>query len=140
MRQRLLPSGIGLERILKSLRSLFSVFLLVIYVVGAIGVDLLHHSIHNHQDSEVHSSVVEKDPCHRSIFHGETENGCHHKAHFTRTEKCKFSHVVFQTQQELTRDHTTVAVTESTRVIVGYRVLLTTTSLNQTHLRGPPVV
>lgn len=140
MRQRLLPSGIALERILKSIRSLFSVFLLVIYVVGAIGVDLLHHYIHNHQDTEVHSSIVEKDPCHRSIFHGERENGCDHKAHFTSTEKCKVGHVIFQTQQELTRAYTRVAVTESTPVIFAYRVSLTTTSLNQPHLRGPPVV
>jgi hypothetical protein len=140
MRQRLLPLGISFERVQRSLRSLFSVFLLAIYVVGAIGVDLLHHSIHNHQGAEVHSSVVEKESCHRCILLGETENSCHHKAHFTSAEKCKFSHIVFQVQQELARYHTPLAVTESTRVVFGYQVSLATNSLNQPRLRGPPVV
>lgn len=139
MHQRRSVSVFRNKPIRKTFRSLFSVFLLAIYSVGTVGVDLLHHSIHNHHESEVHTAIAEKDPCHRSLFHGDVTDGCHHKAHFTNTENCKFSHVVFEAQQESTNDPATDILTENTQVICGYHASLTAASVDQPHLRGPPV-
>ncbi len=128
------------KRVRMNFRSLFSAFLLLIYASGTISVDLVHHAIHNHGDSEVHSAIAEKDACHRTIFHQDTKNGCHHQTHVTKVEKCKFSHVVFQAQQLLTRERTPLVAYESAAFFISCYAPLTTTCLQEPHLRGPPMI
>lgn len=126
-------------RVWKNFQPLFSAFLLLIYVWGAISVDVLHHSLHSHHKPEAHSSIIEQDPCHRAIFHGDTKEGCHHKTHFTNAEKCKYSYVLFQAQQLLTPDNTGVAIGEDVLNFVTYQPSLVPSSTALPNLRGPPL-
>lgn len=66
--------------------------LIGLYATIYVGWDMVH--AHVHQDAQTaHSAQIEKDPCHRSIFHGETDA---HKNHVSENKTCASCHVVSQ--------------------------------------------
>jgi len=122
-----------------SVRAVIAALMLVIYTTGTTGIDLFHHLFHDHAAPPLHTEVSEQDPCHRFIYHQDKENGCNHKAHLTKAEKCKFSHVVFQSSQLLVHS----AFTESSFAdysVPGYYYFCDSkTDCITQSLRGPPV-
>ena len=77
---------------LKHFRISISWLIVGIYATIYVGWDVMH--AHVHQEAAVsHSSRTEKDPCHRSIFHGESDA---HKSHLTVFKYCASCHVVSQ--------------------------------------------
>lgn len=134
-----LPWGVCQKPGRMDFRALVAALLLIVYTSGSITADLLHHAIHDHRNHELHSPATEADPCHRAIFHNDTEKGCHHKAHLTDVEKCKYSHIVFQAQQLLIREQVAAPTPERAHHFISYYAPLTATSLREPLLRGPPV-
>lgn len=57
--------------------------------------EFIHTLAHDHPAAHVHEGL-EDDPCHRVIYHLDTENGCDHKSHYVASEKCSLCDVVIQ--------------------------------------------
>jgi hypothetical protein len=75
----------------------FAVFLLLlIYSAGSVQLETLHTLFHEHD--ELHTSELEKDPCHRAVYHHEKE-GCEHKSHVTEQKKCSLCQFSFHADQ-----------------------------------------
>lgn len=53
----------------------------MLYLLGMVGLDPIHHLGHAHDHAEHHTLEVEADACHRAIFHGDLSLGCEHKSH-----------------------------------------------------------
>ena len=70
----------------------FLTWLLVgLYATIYVGWDMVH--AHVHQETVSHSAQIEKDSCHRSIFHGEQDA---HSSHITSLKTCASCHVISQ--------------------------------------------
>jgi hypothetical protein len=68
-------------------------FMLLLYCLQFFSTEFLHDLLHQHPEAEVvHSTNLEKDPCHLSIYHPEKGDGCEHKSHITKKIKCSFTH------------------------------------------------
>ncbi len=113
--------------------------MLAVYATGAIGVDFFHHSLHDHAGQVVHTEEAETDPCHLSIYHQDREDGCEHKAHITKADKCKYSHVVFQSNQLLlTQPIIATPSCGDSFVLSLYCFCPTGINCLTQYLRGPP--
>lgn len=110
----------------------------MIYTVGAISTDFVHHLVHDHSVPAWHAPALEEDPCHRSIFHHDNAHGCEHQAHFRNTEKCKYNHLVFQANQLVTSDTTTEQVFEACAGLSIFSFSFSETGSQTRFLRGPP--
>lgn len=63
-------------------------FLLLFYAIGVLQVESFHSLFHAHEKAALHSVNEEKDPCHRTVYHGEKEQGCAHKTHVKKSDTC----------------------------------------------------
>jgi hypothetical protein len=75
-------------------RTVLVSMILTVYVLGAIGFNVLHEIIHDHPEQS-HSLQQEKDLCHRALFHQDKSHGCKHTTHISKVDKCNFSHTLF---------------------------------------------
>lgn len=76
--------------------------LLLLYLTGAVQVDVLHRWFH-HDDPVVHyTPEMEQNPCHRSIYHHESEPACNHQAHIQIDPTCALCGIVCHTPHLLT--------------------------------------
>ena len=119
-------------------RSGLAAFMLVIYATGTISVDVIHHTLHDHASVELHSGEIEKDSCHRTLYHDDGTNGCDHKAHFKATAKCKYSHVVFQSLQLIAPQTVSKEVFKDLLVLFSYQLSVLESPSRAQPLRGPP--
>ncbi|MBT1689075.1 hypothetical protein [Dawidia soli] len=74
--------------------SLFAFLLLFLYLAGNLQPEALHHLSHN-DEADAHTAVMEKDPCHRALYHAALGDGCEHTAHYTTPKKCAACHLIF---------------------------------------------
>jgi hypothetical protein len=74
--------------ILKTIRQATQVLLLVLYGAAAFKVDSFHAFFHAQELKELHSAEQENNPCHKSVYHQESQAGCEHKSHITENTKC----------------------------------------------------
>lgn len=64
------------------------ILLLTIYMCGSAGSGLFHRLFHGHESLIAHTPELEKDPCHRVVYHYEKDNVCQHESHFGVYETC----------------------------------------------------
>jgi hypothetical protein len=83
-----------------SAKAALYILLLAFYVAGTSQVEVLHELIHSHNNLISHSQQEEKDPCHRAVYHHETEKGCGH-SHIVVTDKCELCDLISHTDQVL---------------------------------------
>lgn len=95
-----------------------------------------HSSEHHHAH---HDPNLEKDPCHRKIFHGDHSNGCKHEAHinkkYTKCNVCDQQHHTnwsFQ-EQALLKDNFHL-----TRIFLSVQNFRTQSKIFFLQTRGPP--
>jgi hypothetical protein len=87
--------------LVRRLQSLAVLLLLLFYVAANVEFEALHHEFHaDHHIS--HTEADEQDPCHLSLYHQATKEGCHHDAHITAAKKCPLCHVSMVTEKILT--------------------------------------
>jgi len=75
---------------IKKMSDFRSLMLVLVYMFGwsLSTLSFLHnHDEHSCDHSVVHDIKAESDPCHRSIFHADKENGCKHDGHFENIKK-----------------------------------------------------
>jgi hypothetical protein len=75
------------------------------YIIGNSPGEALHKLFHN-QETVVHTVDQEKDSCHRTIYHQEKEDGCEHKSHVCKVEKCNLCHALSHIDQIVISDST----------------------------------
>lgn len=73
----------------ESFKALSAILLIAFYFIGNTQVEVFHEFLHHHDSIVVHTFEAEKDPCHRSLFHRDKNDGCEHKTHLTTAYKCK---------------------------------------------------
>ncbi|SKC81604.1 hypothetical protein SAMN05660236_3983 [Ohtaekwangia koreensis] len=73
----------------------------ILYIAGSLQFELLHSFIHRHELVITHSHDQEKDPCHRSIYHNDTQEGCEHDAHLIVSTKCQMCDLAFGGDQTI---------------------------------------
>ncbi len=84
-----------------SVKAALYIFLFAFYVAGTSQVEVLHELIHSHNNLISHSPEEEKDPCHRDVYHHDTEKTCDHHSHIVVTDKCELCDLIFYTDQIL---------------------------------------
>lgn len=62
--------------------------ILLLYLVGSVQIESLHHLVHPDDHISLHSPEQEKDTCHQSIYHAGINHGCDHKSHLSEFKKC----------------------------------------------------
>lgn len=117
---------------------LAAVLLAAAYIIGNSPGEALHKLFHN-QETVVHTVDQEKDSCHRTIFHQEKEDGCKHKSHISKVEKCTLCHALSHIDQIAISDSTCEFISTDEEVagkIVSHHFSLTDSNLPA---RAPPV-
>ena len=92
------------KNIVKGFRILCGLSMLFLYFVGNVQIESFHQVFHANE-TELHSSEHEKDPCHRAIYHDTQQDGCKHETHLTEAKKCPLCHVIPHNQQHLAVSH-----------------------------------
>jgi hypothetical protein len=134
----------SLKKILKTYLTnsakLFAVVILATaYIIGNSPGEALHKLFHN-QETVVHTVDQEKDSCHRTIYHQEKEDGCKHKSHISKVDKCTLCHALSHIDQIAISDSTCEFI--STDVDITSRIIPHHFSFADTNLpaRAPPLV
>lgn len=81
----------------KVLKSLSAVLLLCLYIGGNTHLGMFHRFFHKDEAAN-HTSVQEKNPCHRSIYHGQN-SGCKHEFHLVKITTCLLCHTLCHVDQ-----------------------------------------
>ncbi len=123
-----------------NLRGLFATCLLIIYVSGSIGIDLLHFLVHDHHKNEVSAVAHHQASLHPITILDDNTIENQYELHSASSASCAFSDVVFHAQQLLTQTTTSAPVQRIIKFQFDHSVLLETSCLlQQQHLRGPPI-
>lgn len=83
------------------IKAVLCFFLLIFYLTGIAQFDALHRLFHPHDHVVAHSEALEREPCHRAIYHHDREHGCGHHAHILVTGKCALCDLITHTDQIL---------------------------------------
>lgn len=78
-----------------------TLLLLVLYMAGSSDFEVLHSLVHVHDQIVTHSAEQEHDPCHRSMYHRDVEQGCDHESHFVVSNKCQMCDLAFHGDQHI---------------------------------------
>ena len=77
-----------------------TLLLMILYISGSTSIELLHSMLDNDQVTAVaHTQKQEQDPCHRIIYHNDTEHGCDDDSHLIASDKCDMCDVAFHADQ-----------------------------------------
>lgn len=77
-----------------------TLLLMILYISGTTSIEILHSMLHNDQVTAVaHTQTEEQDPCHRIIYHNDTEHGCDDDSHLATSDKCEMCDVAFHADQ-----------------------------------------
>lgn len=113
--------------------------LMGVYFLGSVEVETLHIISHQEENSEIHSTENEANPCHIRIYHKDIQDGCDHPTHVTKNAKCSFCDTQLHTTHLSVDD-----VTTST--FISYTTFWVTEELNSSDSftsyaqgRAPPV-
>jgi hypothetical protein len=72
----------------------FVLFMVLVYMAGAIQFNAIHAALHASAQEELHSPENEQEACHKAIYHQAQEGSCHHKTHFVVNDKCSLCHLI----------------------------------------------
>jgi hypothetical protein len=122
-----------------SLRAVFAGLLLVFYAAGNIQVEVLHQFFHSHANAVVHSAEQEKDRCHRAIYH-EKDDGCGHKSHLTKVEKCGLCHLFAHNDQLTIADSSCEFIGSNSAISKNLISVQLTDVTGHLPSRAPPVI
>jgi hypothetical protein len=62
--------------------------LIILYAAASLRIDSIHQIFHADEIANLHSPEQEVNPCHKSIYHQQRENGCEHRSHVSAITKC----------------------------------------------------
>jgi hypothetical protein len=120
-------------------KGLAVVLLAAVYIIGNSPGEALHKLFHNQELTVVHTVDQEKDSCHRTIYHQEKEQGCKHKSHISKVDKCNLCHALSHIDQIAISDSTCEFISNDVEIagkIISHRLSLADTNLPA---RAPPI-
>jgi hypothetical protein len=135
-------SRISNKEIGGAIQSLSILLLIVFYVTGNIQFEGIHQLIHAHKTAVAteHSTEQEKDPCHRSIHHGDKEKGCNHHSHILFADKCDLCDVIFYGDQELLPVFERTDITFVCNAYINQSFALVSPANKSRSARAPPII
>lgn len=77
-----------------STAKVLSILFITLYVLGTSHLEWIHSFNHEHIVDVSHSDEQELDGCHRSIYHGDVQQGCHHESHLISSDECQMCDLV----------------------------------------------
>lgn len=77
-----------------SVAKALSILFVILYVLGTSHLEWIHSFSHDHVVDVSHSDEEELDRCHRSIYHGDVQRGCHHESHVVSSDDCQMCDLV----------------------------------------------
>lgn len=119
--------------------SLLVLLLLLVYLGGVFEFESIHGLIHEPK-AEVHSVQHELDPCHQSLYHQERNQGCEHKYHLTKQDKCPLCHYTIQPLTWQDHDAGLPIVSENCDIAPAIDEANIKSFLHLSPTRGPPYV
>lgn len=87
------------KRVNSSIGKVLALLLLVMHIAGPSNLELVHSVVHSHDVVVTHSEEQEADPCHRLVYHYDTEQSCDHDSHFIVSDKCQMCDLVYNGDQ-----------------------------------------
>ncbi|HYG01448.1 MAG TPA: hypothetical protein VD927_03335 [Chryseosolibacter sp.] len=81
------------------LKATLMVAFVAVYLLSAIRINSFHAYFHHDQHVD-HTETDEQDPCHRAIYHSDTNNGCEHNSHLTPYLKCDVCSIISLEDQQ----------------------------------------
>lgn len=96
--------------IIKAIRQASLVLLLALYGAATLKVDSFHELFHAQELATLHSPEQESNPCHKSVYHQQAQEGCEHKSHITENDKCPLCEFNFVPDQILFENQSTEVV------------------------------
>lgn len=127
-------------RIALALRQAALVLLLVLYSAAALKVDSFHELFHAQELAELHSVEHENNPCHKSVYHQESQEGCEHKSHITENTKCPLCEYNV-TPDQLVQEFTTQSKPNTSQSKQTSWIDVELASVNKSlSSRGPPAI
>jgi len=121
-----------------SIGKILTLMLLVFYIAGTSDVELLHSLIHTHDVAATHSDEQEKDPCHRLIYHNDTEQGCSHDSHLIVSDKCEMCDLVYHGDHTMLVNPTFFTEEFSSELFDFYKISLDSYWAVISSSRAPP--
>lgn len=97
----LIRSTIRCKKHKRVARQVYGIVLFTVYIFGAFGLTTFHPVSHAHAYEVLHSADQEKDLCHRTLYHGDAKQGCHHSAHVVAKDKCGMCSTISHPNQVL---------------------------------------
>lgn len=130
------------KSVVKGLKTFSAILLLIIYLIANTQVETLHELLHTHaqDDVVVHTTEKEKDPCHRTLYHREKNNGCEHDSHFVKVQKCSLWHVLVHSDQIALQDSSIELFKHSFAIPDEFVSVQLTGIENNLPSRAPPIM
>ncbi|MBK7797950.1 MAG: hypothetical protein IPJ53_02460 [Saprospiraceae bacterium] len=69
------------------LKGFFTALMIFIYLLAIFQTSGSYFHTHEHDVGISHNAEVEKDACHRTIYHRDLNHGCKHPSHLTKAAK-----------------------------------------------------
>lgn len=114
--------------------------LLALYFGGSSHLEFLRSFVYDHHVVVVHSEEQEKDPCHRLIYHDDTEQGCGHDSHLIGSDECQMCDLVYQGDQTLLSNNEFESENFSNKFFVLYKENIYSYRDAIRSSRAPPVL
>lgn len=122
------------------LNTMLGIFLLTTYIVGTSQSESFHKLFHSGDHQISHTQLQEKDPCHRVIYHDDTDKGCDHRSHIATADKCDLCHVIHHTDQIPLSNPDSEPIQFSSTTFIFYSATIPGAGQSLRSSRAPPVV
>jgi hypothetical protein len=131
-------SGKANQPLFHQIRDCSVMVLLMLYSVASLRIDSLHQFFHAENIVELHSAEQESNPCHKSIYHQQSEEGCAHQSHISQNDKCPLCEYKVTSDELLAAFHEEVLQLPSSIYFITYSGDFFPTLPFANGLRGPP--
>lgn len=122
-----------------SLRACVALALLLVYLSGSFSFNSFHALFHSHATAALHNEKAEHDACHKRMYHGD-KNACKHRAHVAKSIKCSVCSLTINATHLFYLSSLGQTVFEKGDFKVFTTVSVSSLSVLQLQLRGPPAV
>lgn len=115
-------------------------FLMLLYIGSTLTPEQLHSFIHHHEITVTHSADEEQDPCHRTLYHHDTEQGCEHDSHLIAYDDCEGDDQIYHGDYTLLNERSLLIAEALQEHFDFYKVNLDSYWAVISSSRAPPAV
>jgi len=129
----------GIKQLRTAISGGFVMFMVLVYLAGAIQFNSIHAALHAESQEELHSPEHEQEACHKAIYHQAQAGSCHHKTHLVTNDKCAICHLIVPVANSVAADRPLEIHEHQSRVQVIYYSCVRQEFTSLLPARAPPV-